>query len=138
MALISSWSSQWWSFLFSYCGLLITGSDCPKTEWVRVSEYFNLRQSGIVEMLETNTHFSPLFLYVCLRTHLFLFLVLVCLPPYREKGIPNYNYKKGKLTFVKAKLLRPEPEEPMVRTVRGSQRGGEMGLGGGGTEGGGG
>lgn len=43
-----------------------------------------------------------------------LSLVLGRLSPHREKGIPNYNYKKGKLTFVKAKLLRPEPEEPMV------------------------
>lgn len=51
----------------------------------------------------------------------------MCLPPYREKGIPNYNYKKGKLTFVKAKLLRPNPEEPMVRTVRGREVGDKLG-----------
>ena len=35
----------------------------------------------------------------------------------RERGIPNYNYKKGKLTFVKAKSLKPEREEPMVRNL---------------------
>lgn len=34
-------------------------------------------------------------------------------PIKRERGIPNYSYKKGKLTFAKAKSLKPEPEEPM-------------------------
>ena len=48
----------------------------------------------------------------------------MCLPQHREKGLPNYNYKKGKLTFVKAKLLRPNPEEPMVCTIRGQEEGG--------------
>ncbi|KAL5477342.1 hypothetical protein EMCRGX_G024131 [Ephydatia muelleri] len=30
-----------------------------------------------------------------------------------ERGVPNYNYKRGKLTFTKAKLLKAKPEEPM-------------------------
>lgn len=33
---------------------------------------------------------------------------------YRERGIPNYNYRKFKLTFAKAKNLRAAMEEPMV------------------------
>ena len=33
----------------------------------------------------------------------------------RERGVPNYNYQKGRLSFARAKDLRPEPEEPMVR-----------------------
>ena len=52
-----------------------------------------------------------------------LSLVLARLSPHREKGIPNYNYKKGKLTFVKAKLLRPEQEEPMVCEGGGGREG---------------
>jgi len=63
-----------------------------------------------------------------------LSLVLGRLSPHREKGIPNYNYKKGKLTFVKAKLLRPEPEEPMVCEGGGGEEGGKRR--GGGEEGG--
>ena len=55
----------------------------------------------------------------------------MCLPQHREKGLPNYNYKKGKLTFVKAKLLRPNPEEPMVCTIRGQEEGGGKEGGGG-------
>lgn len=31
----------------------------------------------------------------------------------RERGVPNYNYQKGRLSFARAKDLRPEPEEPM-------------------------
>ena len=58
-----------------------------------------------------------------------LSLVLGRLSPHREKGIPNYNYKKGKLTFVKAKLLRPEPEEPMVCEGGGGRREGRGGRG---------
>ena len=30
------------------------------------------------------------------------------------RGIPNYDYKKGKLTFARAKNLNTNPEEPMV------------------------
>ena len=33
-----------------------------------------------------------------------------------SRGIPNYNYRKGKLTFAKAKNLKPDPEEEMVGT----------------------
>lgn len=33
----------------------------------------------------------------------------------QTRGIPNYNYRKGKLTFAKAKNLKTEPEEAMVR-----------------------
>ena len=33
----------------------------------------------------------------------------------RPRGIPNYNHKKGKITFARASTLRAsEPEEPMV------------------------
>ena len=32
----------------------------------------------------------------------------------RVRGVPNYNYKKGKLTFEKAKNLNPHPQEAMV------------------------
>ena len=30
------------------------------------------------------------------------------------RGIPNYEYKKGKLMFARAKTLNTNPEEPMV------------------------
>ena len=33
------------------------------------------------------------------------------------RGIPNYDYKKGKLTFAKAKSLNTNPEEPMVSVL---------------------
>lgn len=45
-------------------------------------------------------------------------------PPPNEPlpvGIPNYNYKKGKITFAKASTLRPDPEEPMDESVMGFQ-----------------
>lgn len=32
------------------------------------------------------------------------------------RGIPNYNYRKGKITFVKAKNIRSVEDEPMVST----------------------
>ena len=44
---------------------------------------------------------------------------------YRPRGIPNYNYKKSKITFAKASTLKAsEPEEPMVSDViiRGKER----------------
>ena len=33
----------------------------------------------------------------------------------RQRGIPNYKYTKGKITFAKAKTLKTAVEEPMVR-----------------------
>lgn len=33
----------------------------------------------------------------------------------RQRGIPNYKYTKGKITFAKAKMLKTAIEEPMVR-----------------------
>ena len=35
----------------------------------------------------------------------------------RVRGVPNYNYKRGKLTFERAKNLNPHPQEAMVSTV---------------------
>ena len=50
-------------------------------------------------------------LRLCMSRKLNFFSISLC----RPRGIPNYNYKKGKITFAKAKDLRPvEPEEPMV------------------------
>ncbi len=54
------------------------------------------------------------------RYDTYLIAILISsIPPLsssRQRGIPNYNYKKGKLTFAKAKTLNAEPEEPMVHT----------------------
>lgn len=42
-------------------------------------------------------------------------MLLVCDDSlYRERGIPNYNYVKGRITFARAKSLKVTSEEAMV------------------------
>ena len=55
-------------------------------------------------------------LVVCGCEKLAVFVPASCpLGWFREKGIPNYNHKKGRITFPRAKNLKMATEEVMVR-----------------------